>query len=205
MYTKGQTLGGMKTLSKPVNFHSFTSALAYGTTSWDELETTGKATGCPCWQKRQGGGGTASWETNSKPKALAHREQTGLVCLYPPEMFKRLQPCHTSCAAAAGLADEDVDPHHAVASPEMQTACRIPPTQLGNRGARSKRHKVKPDAGPAPGWLWSEDAPRRLQALPTPLCTMRVHCMILSSAVPREEGCTASPSPKGEANPTTTG
>lgn len=80
-----------------------------------------------------------------------------------------------------------------------------PPTQLGNQGARSKRHEVKPDAGPAPGWLWSEDAPGSLQALPTPLCTMRVHCMNLSSAVPREEGCTASPSPKGESKPTTTG
>lgn len=130
-------------MSKSVNFHSFTSALAYGTTSWDELESTGKAAGCPCWQKRQGGGGTASWETNGKPKALAHREQTELVCLYPPEMFKRLQACHTSCAAAAGLADEDVDPHHAVASPEMRTACRIPPHAAGEPRSQVKKTRSK--------------------------------------------------------------
>lgn len=70
MSSKGQTSWG-KTLSKSVNFQSFTSALGYGTTSWDELETSGKGAGCPSWQERQGAGVTASWETSSKLKAFA--------------------------------------------------------------------------------------------------------------------------------------
>lgn len=69
MCSRGQTSGG-KTLSESVSFHSFTSALGYGTTSWDELETSGKAAGCPSCQERQDAGVTVSWEISSKLKAL---------------------------------------------------------------------------------------------------------------------------------------
>lgn len=53
------------------------------------------------------------------------------LCAYTHLMFKRLQPCHTSCAAATGLAAENVD------LPRLQEC--LPPQASGESRSQVKK------------------------------------------------------------------